>query len=352
MLKKLSSRRGFTIVEVMVAFVIFAIMAGMVGTILSTTMRAKQENIDVEEEIAAQKQAYYQKQQPMSKDDYTSKSADASNYTGTVSLDFQKASGSAGNVSVQYVAADPTGTDDSLELEYYIGQYGNDSWKAAKTDPEKVKQGEDSVLGGLNCGIYGSNGIMTVKIGIDSREVNGKTRYYVCLYPEDSGYMNNEMDTFAQLRIKFPSEITSWGYINQNNGHEGVAGGGDLSGDSLKARIDIPSDKTTIRVVGDGQGSSIFQLTTGKPVCWIELASPLTDEQLNDMTKLFGTSGKATTSTETVTSLTTKNQVKVTTFQRYTMDDKDSNGNAIVKTYINVFAATEKPETPDPDKGK
>ena len=70
------------------------------------------------------------------------------------------------------------------------------------------------------------------------------------------------------------------------------------------------------------------------------------------MTKLFGTSGKATTSTETVTSLTTKNQVKVTTFQRYTMDDKDSNGNAIVKTYINVFAATEKPETPDPDKGK
>lgn len=72
MLKKLRSRRGFTIVEVMVAFVIFAIMAGMVGTILSTTMRAKQENIDVEEEIAAQKQAYYQKQQPMSKDDYTS----------------------------------------------------------------------------------------------------------------------------------------------------------------------------------------------------------------------------------------------------------------------------------------
>ena len=52
MLKKLRSRRGFTIVEVMVAFVIFAIMAGMVGTILSTTMRAKQENIDVEEEIA------------------------------------------------------------------------------------------------------------------------------------------------------------------------------------------------------------------------------------------------------------------------------------------------------------
>ena len=57
MLKKLRSRRGFTIVEVMVAFVIFAIMAGMVGTILSTTMRAKQENIDVEVEIADQTQA-------------------------------------------------------------------------------------------------------------------------------------------------------------------------------------------------------------------------------------------------------------------------------------------------------
>lgn len=83
MLKEIKITSRLTIVEVMVTFVIFAIMAGMVGTILSTTMRAKQENIDVEEEIAAQKQAYYQKQQPMSKDDYTSKSADASNYTGT-----------------------------------------------------------------------------------------------------------------------------------------------------------------------------------------------------------------------------------------------------------------------------
>ena len=59
MLKKFLSRRGFTIVEVLVAFVIFSIMAAMIAMILNTTVRTKQENIVLEDEIANQKEKYY-----------------------------------------------------------------------------------------------------------------------------------------------------------------------------------------------------------------------------------------------------------------------------------------------------
>ena len=51
MFKKILSRRGFTIVEVLVAFVIFSIMAAMIAMILNTTMRTRQGNIDLENEI-------------------------------------------------------------------------------------------------------------------------------------------------------------------------------------------------------------------------------------------------------------------------------------------------------------
>ena len=59
MLKKFLSRRGFTIVEVLVAFVIFSIMAAMIAMILNTTVRTKQENIVLEDEISSQKEKYY-----------------------------------------------------------------------------------------------------------------------------------------------------------------------------------------------------------------------------------------------------------------------------------------------------
>ena len=49
-MKKILSKRGFSIVEVLVAFVIFAIMAGMVSVIVAQTSFARQQNTDIQEE--------------------------------------------------------------------------------------------------------------------------------------------------------------------------------------------------------------------------------------------------------------------------------------------------------------
>lgn len=60
--------------------VIFSIMAAMIAMILNTTMRTRQGNIDLENEIAEQKEKYYLNTQ---KTDYTAKD-------GTIQLNFYR----------------------------------------------------------------------------------------------------------------------------------------------------------------------------------------------------------------------------------------------------------------------
>ena len=103
MLKKFLSRRGFTIVEVLVAFVIFSIMAAMIAMILNTTVRTKQENIVLEDEIANQKEKYYLNTQDMT---YSSKD-------GTIQLNFD----GGGQVDIDYSIGNPNKDTDDHYVE-------------------------------------------------------------------------------------------------------------------------------------------------------------------------------------------------------------------------------------------
>lgn len=150
MFKKILSRRGFTIVEVLVAFVIFSIMAAMIAMILNTTMRTRQGNIDLENEIAEQKEKYYLNTQ---KTDYTAKD-------GTIQLNFTDG---AGNVSVDYSVGNPNAdTDDNnIELDYYIG---NVNYNAVDDNGKKGDKTSGSVMERLDSRIYGANGISEIDI--------------------------------------------------------------------------------------------------------------------------------------------------------------------------------------------
>lgn len=355
MLKKFRSKRGFTLVEVMVAFVIFAIMAAMVGVIVNSAMLAKQQNREIEDEITRQQQELYLKEQKVNEQAYKDNQA-AGNPTGVLSLDLNKNTNTGttvvGNVTMDYVAADPTGTDDNLELQYYIGKKGNDLWQSPVTDPSKPgSTPNDSVLGGLDCGIYGTNGIDNITVGIEPVVVDSKTRYYLYLFVKSAPNCIEFQKNFAQLRVKFPSEVSKIGYLN-NKGDDLEYSWDIISYSAVD--ITIPGDKSTLRISGDGQGRSIYSVSVDNPIpiCWIELSEALSADQLADMNQIFGDSGSTETGTVEITGLKTGAPVSCQTYYRYTVDDDPNTTDDDSITYVNVFAAKQKPIDDKPEEGE
>lgn len=341
MLKKLRSRRGFTLIEVLIAFVIFAIMAAMVALILQQTQRARQENLKIERELTSQVDNYYQKEHKADAKTYADNVA-AGRYAGTATLNF----GGTNSLSMDYVAVDPTGTDDNLELEYFVGKNGNDYWTTAK---EQTVQNNDknggSVMGSLDPGIYGSAGIDDVQVGVEKRIVDGNTRYYVYVYPTTTTLSGESLRYYAQLRMKFPYDITAFGYCDNSKGED------TTSTWNCSVDINIPGNTQTIRLSGDGKGSkSIFDVREGLPTFWVTLNGTLSDEQLSDMTKIFGNSGDKGTVVAGTKTGKDGSVVHSAKFGRYMeeVDDTENPGTKTTKTYVNVFAATktEKEDTP------
>lgn len=333
MLRRLGKRKGFTLVEVLVAFVIFAIMAGMVGTILQTTMRVKQENTDNEENIELQKQEYYQKHMPASKDTYKTLSSDANAHQGNVNLNFYTPNGSSKDLSVKYVAAEVNSEAEVFELEYYVGQEGNEAWKD-KDDDDDIDDdgGSGSVLRGLDAGIYGSAGIETVTVAVEQKN-SEPNRYYVYVNVAAGDNAQDELANFSQIRIKFPYTIVNYGYIHPT--HNGLH-----EGDKYHSEVDlaISGDLQTVRISGDGNDKSIFNLSSQKAACWIELSSPLSSEQLSDVTKIFGDSGENSVYRDTASSVDTGHTLHRVKFNHYKSPKNEG------KEYVNVFAAVENEE--------
>lgn len=355
MLKKLRTKSGFTIVEVMVAFVIFAIMAGMVSVILNSTMQAKQNNTQLEEDIDAQKQAYYLKTQGIDNEAYNKAIADG-NYSGVVSLGFEKQNGSSSSsvadVDINYVAVDPhvpaSGeAADSVELEYYVAKGGNDKWMSEQNNSTAQVNENGEIMGNLNASIYGSNGIGSVTIGIEPRLHNGDTIYLVYMSASQKSDYFAVNKPFAQLRVKFPSKIVSYGCIN-NTGNGDII---DSAANTSRSYVDVnvPGDKSTIRVSGNGDTKTLFNLTSegNAAAFWVKLETPLTDEEISDPTKIFGNSG--------TTDVTTgyNGDINLVTFYPYTVDDDPATTDVNeCMTYVNVFAAKDDPVAdPTPPAG-
>lgn len=363
MLKKLKSKRGFTIVEVMVAFVIFAIMAAMVSTILQHTMMAKQSNTDLENEIANQEQVYYQKKQD-AKGKY--KADDSHN----LALAFKdKNNADTADLSIDYSLGDPNAeagvTDNDIALNYIAANISYDKKTEqpnTSTDPK-----EGSVHSRLNSAIYGSNGIDSVKlymIKAPEEESDGKNRYYIGMQltakAGASGQATPEyIRSFAQVRLVFPAgnKIDKCGIIYAKKGTSDNSftfqKGMDVYGyEAIKtAATTVRIASTTLNITG---ANSLLQSDTDNPIAgiYVDLSAPLSDYYLNekgsyDFNKLFGYSDDAKTSNATSDGV-------AYIFNPYVGKVYDSNGKVIEEkgTYPNIFAGSQKEESSTPkDEG-
>ncbi len=327
-MKKLRSKHGFTIVEVLVAFVIFAIMAGMVSMILAQVNRVRQQNNELEEEIRNQKEVYYLKDQST---DY-----DSADKSGELSFKFEGMS----EVNIDYNIGDPNaaGDENLIALEYFIGDVNYDATKKNNSKEEKDETGNNvgSVTTRLDSRVYGSTGIsnITAKITRDESYTGTGYRYFIKSMATYTGLEQQEW--FAQYRFIFPSVILDYGYTQQSDNPSTLNTRFDVT--TLQFEVYSPYNRTLRISSKQSSWESTPPAIASKYLYYyVVLAEPLEsiDPDL-DMNKIFGYSDSDQTSTKTA--------YGSFTFEPYVETIKDDSGNQSTATYPNIFGAFPKPE--------
>lgn len=295
----MTKRAGFTLVEIMVAFVIFAIMAAMVSSILAATNVAKQENIEISRGIVDQQTAYYLNNNNEIK--YESAKAE----TDPLKFAFEDSTGAAvTDLEIQYNIGDPNlpTADNMFALEYYVGNvdYGQLKKGAAGEEEKPDDEEEGSVTSRLDSRLYGSTGLSAAEMYVqkDLTYVQGN-RYLIAIKVRADSYVGSEATSsnittlevgelakyFLQYRLTFgtSNSVLDCGYATAS-----VTGSGVTFAEPKKwttattARYEvIPTSRYSVRISGrQNYESSILQTSVqgGWVGVYVTLASPV-DEQ-------------------------------------------------------------------------
>lgn len=328
MLKKLKSRRGFTIVEVMVAFVIFAIMAGMVTMILNQAIMQKRHNKEVDAQLAQQESKYY-----LNTQSYKYNTSD-----GKLQLNFTGGS----TVDINYEYGDPNGDDDDVELrlKYLIGQYGLLTKSSSGSTGSDDNSGGSSVMSRLDSRIYGTAKIDSVSLKAEDRgAVEGGYLYLFKVLVTAPDLVGTQYEYHAQLKILMPNTVVDYGYVGVGDALQNKA-----SGANKDYKVSLPSPSTIC--VGSNMPKGWYEYNSTHRKSFVSASSyvgfwVVLPEQIDvsDLNKIFGTSGTNQTSNKTGDSYT---------FTPYVEVSKDDSGNEITTTHVNIFGAFPLEETPDP----
>lgn len=137
MLKRFYSKRsGFTLVEIVVAFAIFAIMSSMVAQILDLAIKARQSNNLYAQELARQEQMLTLIQKD-------SANFDSSGSKGTYSITIGS---DTYTMDYQSKATDPTATNQAEGINYFLSPVAYDSVGSGSSSEESG----GSIIGGMS----------------------------------------------------------------------------------------------------------------------------------------------------------------------------------------------------------
>lgn len=191
MIKKLFSKRsGFTLVEIVVAFAIFAIMSSMILQILNVIMNEKRSNVEFEEKLQTQEEL-------IAKNGRTGTYQEAEK-DGTISLNFPD-----GNMGIDYQMETPDGEDG---LAYFIGPNAEGGNIAAPTDPVSSAQAQAGAqLDRMDTRITGTAGFDSInicKVVKDTTYGGPGVRYFFEVSAGASN-MPTEIVPYAQYKLYF-----------------------------------------------------------------------------------------------------------------------------------------------------
>ncbi len=270
MIKKLFSKRsGFTLVEIVVAFAIFAIMASMILQILNGILYQKRNNKEFDDKMYAQEEL-------IAKNSRTGE-YDETKKDGTMNFNF----GEDGNFGIDYMMKTP---DDEVGLTYYIGPGSGGSTPLSPTPSEPIPStaGAGAQTDRMDTRITGTAGFESINVSkvIKDESYSGPGARYLFEVSANGKSMSTEIIPYAQYKMYFcmsdkydaakssiqytdtdgstytkkvpqKAKIIDGGYIN---------GGWDVTGnmtwDSVSGHIRPFSDTTC----GNGTGNNYYNV--------------------------------------------------------------------------------------------
>ena len=197
-MKKLFSKRsGFTLVEVLVAFVIFAIMAAMVMQIIRLAVAQRGSNQNFEQELNKDEELYVKSGM--------NTTYDAGNKTGELTFDFSGSSGPT--MSIDYELRGSDGTNSPEGLNYVVGNV--DYSASGNKAPGSVDPGSSSSSGSQSARndtrITGTKGIDKIDIYniFEDTSFSGEAgqHRYIFLMSADASGMASEDVRYAQIKL-------------------------------------------------------------------------------------------------------------------------------------------------------
>lgn len=254
-MKRLFSKKsGFTLVEIIIAFAIFAIMASMIVQVLNLMVQRKVRNMRFEESLSEQEKASIAQAKDM---DYTATDAD-----GQLTLLFKDKGGSdltVPPIDYQLKNWDPDNYKNGIN--YFVGDYDYDvEWGGSEYDGEEDPDAEKDPLdlGGstqmsrFDTRITGTKGIL--KVTIDMQPTSEDNVISVTVTVDDSSVAEVNK-SHSQVSIFFAegkAKGKAFEVVSVN--------GGDKSQSSLKRVKLCGSNGVNVHCSGDGfkGGSETF----------------------------------------------------------------------------------------------
>ncbi len=228
-MKKLFSRKsGFTLVEIIVAFAVFAIMAAMVSSIMALALHQRSENMKFADEVEEQKDMYARFEKDLDYGDSTA--------SGSISLKFvdrSTATPTTSTYAIDYIdksVIEVEGAYNSKEgINYFVGNA--DYEKTSNPAPGKGDSpvGSNSLVDLVDSYIYGSPNFESIRVSefkaLSASEAaatgvkvpDDMTMYVLEIDPIDSAdaLVNEDLIVWRGLYVRMPEdvEIYDCGYI-------------------------------------------------------------------------------------------------------------------------------------------
>lgn len=324
-MKKLFSKRsGFTLVEIIIAFAIFAIMASMICQILNLMVRRKVQNKQFEDKLSAQEQTFIAKTKNM---EYTAETPD-----GQLVLQFKD--NTDADITVEPIDYQLKNWDDDNprnSINYFAGDYEYEMDDGGvehsgdedpdSEDKDEITIGGSSQMSRFDTRITGTKGINSIKI--KAEHTSGTTEYTLIVTVNDSG-VDTVINGHQQVTLFFKNENK---YLQDGKGAVNIVSVNDGRKDLGSLKIIKPCGNNGVNIhcktnedrgsFNEGRGSF-----GGTPVVFnVELEEEIPLADLG-----FSQKGEG-------------NIADGITYKPFEYTYKDKDGNDKTEKYVNIFGA-------------